>query len=92
MSIKSMYRYIRHRPGSKRELKKDLDFCRKVNAGFYNTQLKLLGDINSMEAQVYNLTLYLKKVEERFPSVFKYLVSEFDGMPGYGFIPEDESD
>ena len=70
MSIKSMYRYIRHRPGSKRELKKDLDFCRKVNTDFYNTQLKLLGDINSMEEQVYNLTLYLKKVEERFPSVF----------------------
>lgn len=92
MSIKTLFRKHDGLNKTKQQLQKELDMCRQIGIDVIVEKCKLLGDINLLEEQVYNLTLYLKKVEERFPSVFKYLVSEFDGMPGYGLLAEDESD
>lgn len=39
-----------------------------------------------MMAQVYNLTLYLRYLEQNYPEIFSQMQEHFDGLPGYSPI------
>ena len=42
-----------------------------------------VGDYERISDQVYNLTLYVKYVQERHPEIFNVMEEIFDGLPGY---------
>lgn len=43
----------------------------------------LINLIDEYENQIYNLTLYLARIEDTNPAAWDMLMRTYDGMPGY---------